>query len=374
VNITVTPTATVAVGLAANALSIGGTTQATASPKDGGGTALTNRTVSNWSSSNATVATINQATGVVTAVSAGVTTISATIEGVIGTAQLAVCQAGLAPPAAGVTTVFVSATAGNDATGSGNCAAPYKTISKAVVGTTNGAVIRAAPGTYNTALGETFPINLPAGVSLIGDEANRGQGTTGTKIIGDGLLAFAGQDCGTYRTTVYAGANSTIAGFELTNPVNLTVRMTLVVRTDGVTIRNNTVTGLTSGESAIYVCNNSVNQVITGNRIVNNLGVGLGFIGGGAGSRVENNIITGNDYGVEFDSPGGDLGGGAKGSIGGNVISCNTINDLWTNDTITISAMNNFWDHIPLSGNDVFNGSGATIITTGARLATPVCN
>lgn len=364
--------ASVQLVLANGAVAIGGTVQATATPKDGTGAALAGRT-GTFASSNASVATVNVTTGLVTTVAAGSTQISATIEGVTGSATLAVCLAAFTPPAAATVTVHVSATAGNDATGTGSCAEPYKTVTKGVNGTASGTVVRVAPGVYNAALGEVFPIMLPTGVQLIGDEPNKGQGASVTRIIGGANLALTGP-CSTFGTTVYAGTNAVIAGFELTNNVGTFAQMTLTIRNNGVVIRNNSLVNNAGNNAVVYLCNGSQNQVITGNRIRNNpSATGLAFINGGAGARVENNSITLNAYGVEYDSPGGDMGGGATGSVGGNSIFCNAVNDLWTNTLITINAANNFWYHVPLSGNDLFNGSGATLVTTGATVAAGNC-
>jgi len=38
--------------------------------------------------------------------------------------------------------------------------------------------VAVAPGAYDTANGEVFPLVVPSGVTLLGDEDNRGQGTT----------------------------------------------------------------------------------------------------------------------------------------------------------------------------------------------------
>lgn len=273
---------------------------------------------------------------------------------------------------------IVSASLGNDGTADGSSGYPFKTITAALATMSSGTVC-VAPGTYDTTLGEVFPITLPAGVSLIGDETNKGQGTTPTKIIGGANLTVGGT-CGTYGTTIYAGANSVIAGFELTNGNVASAAFTLVMRNNSITLRNNSI--VNNQTHSIYVCNGSTNHIITGNTISNNTGLGLGFIGGGVGSKVENNIITNNVYGIEYDTAGGDLGGGAAGSSGGNTISCNSNTDLWTNTGITIDAANNFWDHNPPSlstttsgsGIDIYNGGGAaTITTTGAAVAASPC-
>ncbi len=84
------PVASVATVLAASALTVGQTTQATATLRDALGNVLTGRTVT-WTSSTPTVATVSS-TGLVTAVGGGSTNIVATSEGVSGTAALSVTQ------------------------------------------------------------------------------------------------------------------------------------------------------------------------------------------------------------------------------------------------------------------------------------------
>jgi hypothetical protein len=55
---------------------------------------------------------------------------------------------------------------GDDSTGNGSQACPFKTISKAA--TISGSTVHVAPGTYSDATGEQFPLTLPDGVSIIG--------------------------------------------------------------------------------------------------------------------------------------------------------------------------------------------------------------
>jgi len=96
------PVATVSVTLAASAIVIGQTTQATATTKDGNGNVLAGRVVT-WSTSSAAVATVSSS-GLVTGVSAGTSTITATSEGQSASATISVSPV----PVASVSVTFVS--------------------------------------------------------------------------------------------------------------------------------------------------------------------------------------------------------------------------------------------------------------------------
>src|SRR6185295_13761766 len=78
----VTPVASVSVSAAVTTLTIGQTTQATGTPKDAHGAALSGRTAS-WSSSAPNVASVS-GSGMITAVASGQAMISASIDGVVG--------------------------------------------------------------------------------------------------------------------------------------------------------------------------------------------------------------------------------------------------------------------------------------------------
>jgi len=82
------PVATVSVALAATSVTVGGTTQATATLRDVANTILTGRPVT-WTSSNPAVATVS-GVGLVTTLTVGSTTITGTSEGRSGSAVLTV--------------------------------------------------------------------------------------------------------------------------------------------------------------------------------------------------------------------------------------------------------------------------------------------
>ncbi len=99
------PVASVSVTLASSAITVGSTTQATATTQDANGGTLTGRVVS-WSSDNSLVATVSSA-GVVTGIAAGAANISASSEGKTGSAPLTVNPS----PIASVTVALASPTA-----------------------------------------------------------------------------------------------------------------------------------------------------------------------------------------------------------------------------------------------------------------------
>jgi uncharacterized protein YjdB len=105
VTVTVVPVATVVVALAASSVTVGQSTQATATLKDANGNTLTGRTVT-WSSNNTAVATVSSA-GLVNALAAGSAQITATSEGKTGSASLTVTAAS-PPPVATVTVALAS--------------------------------------------------------------------------------------------------------------------------------------------------------------------------------------------------------------------------------------------------------------------------
>lgn len=99
-----TPVASVVVTVAEASLTVGQTTQATATARAADGSTLAGRTIT-WASSNSSVATVSSA-GLVTSLAAGSTTISATSEGQSGSVALNVAPV----PVATVTVALTAST------------------------------------------------------------------------------------------------------------------------------------------------------------------------------------------------------------------------------------------------------------------------
>ena len=167
-----------------------------------------------------------------------------------------------APPSGVGATRIVSASVGNDSTASGTCFA-YKTITAALATMSTGTVW-VAPGTYNAANGEVFPISVPAGVSLIGDVANKGNGTAATLIKGHGAVS-------TWYAALVSGATSTISGFELDD------------------------SGFTVLSVGIY--GDNVSMAVTANTFLSTLYGGIALFNGGNPS-ITNNTFQSSTYGV----------------------------------------------------------------------------
>jgi hypothetical protein len=247
--------------------------------------------------------------------------------------------------------MYVDPIAGDDSN-DGSYVLPYKTIKAAMANATRGDIIQAEPGTYDAANGEAFPIRVVNGVTLVGNEAARGEGPVKTVIEGMGSFNLLGDEA-----AVVLGEDSTIAGFLIsTNTLSIDTGA-VYVNTTGVTVRNNTLTGSHWG-----IFSDSGPDTV----------------------RVQGNIIKSNEYGVDLRHIGMDLGGGPAGSAGRNQISCNTQNDVYmavNNPGNPAYAMNNYWDHTPPSvsetsspGLDIYiKYTGNTIETTGANLSPGFC-
>ncbi|MFQ3615936.1 MAG: S-layer homology domain-containing protein [Cyanobacteriota bacterium] len=70
-------------------------------------------------------------------------------------------------------TLYVNPATGRD-DASGSQSTPYRTIGRALRRATAGTVIQLAAGTYSTKTGETFPLVIGAGVTVLGDPASKG--------------------------------------------------------------------------------------------------------------------------------------------------------------------------------------------------------
>jgi hypothetical protein len=267
--------------------------------------------------------------------------------------------------------LFVNATRPNDDGPGTSEASAFKTITKALSVATSPKTVKVLPGTYDAANGETFPINIPDGVCLLGDVPNRGQGSTATLLQGQGphpsLLAV----------NVLPGQNSVIAGFDIisANPPNYSTTGVGLAKTGSV-VHSNRIRALggvgNSSGTGISLIANSDNAVIVGNHITEQYD-GIGYYGGGRGGKAELNVLTNNRYGLGIGAGGAhDLGGGPARSKGGNQIFCNTANDVYAEYAGDIYLNNNQWDHVPPTVEQTTGGTSNQGIDLFIFRSTPV--
>lgn len=199
------------------------------------------------------------ALGLVGACGAGLVALGHTIPAIAHATPTVVAQVPL-----GTTTLYVNPFLGQDAPGAGsNDAAPYRTITYALQQAQPGTVVQLARGTYTQTTGEVFPLSIPSGVTLRGEESEKGQTVS---IIGGGI----------YISPTFARQNTAI----------LVDRKTKDIEIRGISVTNPNVRG-----SGIWV--ESSDPLITNSTFSKSHREGV-FITGTANPKVENSLFIEN--------------------------------------------------------------------------------
>lgn len=110
-------------------------------------------------------------------------------------------------------TLYVNPAIGNDAN-TGTWLNPYKTLSRALNGSTTPKIIQLAPGTYTTASGEVFPLVISASVIIVGQEATKGQG-----IVISGSGEYESKNFGVQNITLLLLDDAQLLGVTVINPM-----------------------------------------------------------------------------------------------------------------------------------------------------------
>jgi parallel beta-helix repeat protein len=111
------------------------------------------------------------------------------------------------------TQLYVDAQRGNDSA-QGDRTTPFKTLTRALQRATQGNTIRLNPGTYSQTSGENFPLVIPDGVTVLGNESDRGQNT---RIDGGG--PYSSSTFGQQTVAIVPGNGTRLIGLSITNPV-----------------------------------------------------------------------------------------------------------------------------------------------------------
>ncbi len=187
-------------------------------------------------------------------------------------------------------TFYVNPGTGSDSA-AGSQSAPFKTITKALEKAQADTTIQLVAGTYNAASGETFPLDVPSGVKVVGNEGIKGK---------DILIEGSGQ----YTSRTQAGQNVTILladkaelrGVSVTNPAT---RGTAVwIESTAPTVANSTFTK--SKREGVFATGDA-NPVILNNDFISNDGNGMAFTRDSKG-EIRGNTCKGAGSGISIDA------------------------------------------------------------------------
>jgi parallel beta-helix repeat protein len=184
------------------------------------------------------------------------------------------------------TTFYVNPAIGKD-TGAGSSTAPFKTLTKALASATAGTTIQLAAGTYNAAGGEVFPLVVPAGVMLLGDEPSKGKGIV---IVGSGK--YASPTFGSQNITLRLDSNAQLRGVTVTNQAE---RGTAVwIESTSPLLANNTFTRCS--REGVFVTGTG-KPLILDNVFIENAASGV-FLVRNAKGEVRRNVCQKTGYGI----------------------------------------------------------------------------
>ncbi|MBW4579231.1 MAG: DUF1565 domain-containing protein [Tildeniella nuda ZEHNDER 1965/U140] len=237
------------------------------------------------------------------------------------------------------TLIYVNPASGNDASGGGSESNPYRTIAYALRQATPGTYVQLARGSYTESSGEVFPLNVPPGVTLRGEESEKGQTVA---IIGGGNLispTFARQN-----VTLQASKDTEIRGVSFTNPntrgTGIWVESVNPKITDCTFNRNN--------REGIFITGTG-NPVISNSVFTQNGGNGISVANRAKGD-ISGNVFQNTGFGLA-------VAGNATPRIAGNRIIENT-DGLYINDAARPILRNNTIEN---------NKRDGIVVTTNAQ-------
>lgn len=191
---------------------------------------------------------------------------------------------------------YVDPISGEDS-GTGDRAQPYKTLTYALqqINPDNNAVIRLQPGRYDAESGEHFPIVIPAGVLVVGNVPQRGEGVL---LVGSGRCESP--IFGQQQATIALTETAQVRGITITNPIEKGTG--IWVETVNATIAHCTLVGC--GREGVLV-SGEANPVILNCRFEANSASGITFTRYAKG-EVQRNLFLKNRFGItlsDFAAP-----------------------------------------------------------------------
>ncbi|MEH1842453.1 MAG: DUF1565 domain-containing protein [Nostoc sp.] len=175
---------------------------------------------------------------------------------------------------------YVNPVSGKD-TNPGTQQASFKTITQALKVSTDNTKIQLAEGNYNAASGEIFPLTVPSGVTVVGNETNKG----------NGILI---EGSGSYLSRTFAAQNVTFVLMDKAEVRGVTVT-NLASRGSGVWIES---TAPTVANSTFTKCKREgvfttgeANPVIQGNVFSENAANGIAIAKNSKGQILDNTCL-----------------------------------------------------------------------------------
>ncbi|NJK28043.1 MAG: DUF1565 domain-containing protein, partial [Coleofasciculaceae cyanobacterium SM2_3_26] len=203
-----------------------------------------------------------------------------------------------------MSTLYVNPDRGSDRN-TGGSSDPLKTITQALGRSRNGTMVQLSSGNYTAASGERFPLVVPPGVAIVGNEADRGQQV---RIEGSGN--YNSSTAQSQNITLLLGDGSTLKGVTV---INRSFGGTGVwVESASPTISHNTFTDCSG--FGIFVTGKS-KPAIAQNRLYNIPGTGITCVGNAKGN-IRDNTCQDVEYAI-------DISGEAAPLLVGNQILAN---------------------------------------------------
>jgi hypothetical protein len=283
-------------------------------------------------------------------------------------------------------TIYVNAVTGSDTTGSGAPAKPFKTITHALVMAHPGNTIQVAPGLYDAANGEAFPIVLTDSITLIGEDWETAviSGHRESDVL-PLAINVVGDQCVLRRFTLqrealvshnwYAAVQVSSTSYgALLDSIRCSESCEGAVANldycEAATVSNCyfVVTGGDRENSGFQIWDDYGGNAVRNSTVK---GFERGIITGGLSDvLVEACTIEDNDYGFDIAcwnipacSSNPDLGGGARGSLGGNIIRSYATCGIYNVTGNTIYARFNTWQNFPpTEGVDFRNLAGGSVV------------
>jgi parallel beta-helix repeat protein len=186
-------------------------------------------------------------------------------------------------------TLYVNPATGNDSA-AGDQSAPFKTLSKALQQAQADTTIQLAAGTYNATSGEIFPLQVPSGVKLVGNEGNKGDG-----IVIEGNGEYVSPTLAQQNITLLLEDTTEVRGVTVTNKA--TRGTGIWIESTDPTIANCT---FTECNREGVLATGTAKPNVVDNDFIDNGGNGISFIKNAQG-EIKNNTCKKAGYGISVE-------------------------------------------------------------------------